>query len=260
MMLLKPWRELNDLKCATETFETSFDRFMSQAPNKTKMVVANVQYYFECSEGAKADRKKMNAQAEQTPDDNETVNIEVNNGDDFEDTHYGIDNAHEEITEDDIKRARLMKSQIRDRLYGESAVALGYDFGFFEDTNASTEYTNTARKMDHKEGGNISAWKAQLKAATQEQMNKFGTTDITEEQNETDLYTPNVESTSASTPNIQLRGDPITNSNATLVGTERTELARLNKEQHRAHNIIEERLKEHIATSESYKVTRTITH
>ena len=38
----------------------------------------------------------------------------------------------EKITDDDIERAHLMKTHAREQLYGESAVSLGYDAGFFE--------------------------------------------------------------------------------------------------------------------------------
>ena len=250
LLLLKPWRDLHELKGATETFENAFDRFISQADEKARRVVANVQYYFECSDGAKAERKKKNAEQGTPNNDEANADIDINDGDDIEDMYAAIGSEYEEITEDSIDRARVMRTLARERLYGESAVALGYDFGFFDDAEVNTEYGNTARKMQPAEGGNIRTWAAQLKATTREQINAFATTDA-EEMN-VDLFIPPVESMGTGSPDIQLRlqGEQMPTGHLVSVDTERTELARLNEEQRRAHDIIEERLREHI-TSES---------
>jgi hypothetical protein len=55
LMLLKPWKDLNDLKSDVNTFENAYDLFYMQANEKSHRVIANVQYYFECSDGAKAE-------------------------------------------------------------------------------------------------------------------------------------------------------------------------------------------------------------
>jgi len=254
LVLLKPWRDLHKLKGATETFENAFDRFMSQADEKARRVVANIQYYFECSDGAKADRKKINAQGEQVTLDKDGagVDMDINDGDDIEDIHAAIGCGYEDITDDSIDRARVMRTHARERLYGESAVALGYDVGFFEDADVMpvTEYANMARTMHPEEGENIRTWAAQLKATTREQINVFAMTDA--EDMNVELLIPPAKPTGTRTPNIQIRGEQMPTGQLASAHTERTELASLNEEQRRAHDIIEERLKEHI-TSESHK-------
>jgi hypothetical protein len=55
LMLLKPWRDLNNLKSDMETFENTYDLFYMETNEKCHQVIANVQYYFECSDGAKAE-------------------------------------------------------------------------------------------------------------------------------------------------------------------------------------------------------------
>ena len=126
LLLLKPWRNLHEIKTTTESFENAYDTFMIQADDKCKRVVENVQYYYECSDAAKADRLKgqtysgrdqlaQDANVQESVDNNE-------NGRGFGD---GIDMDLEEITEDDIERAILMMIHPRERLYGEAAVALG---------------------------------------------------------------------------------------------------------------------------------------
>jgi len=64
----------------------------------------------------------------------------------------------EEITNDDIERALLMRTHARERLYGESAVALGYDIGFFNEDDIGVAYENTARKVQPEEGEQIRTW------------------------------------------------------------------------------------------------------
>ena len=246
LLLLKPWRDIQNLKGAAETFENAYSKLLSQSDDKVKRVVANVQYYFECSDGAKEDRKKMIAQAGQAIPNNDGLDININNGDDIKDNGNGADCVTEEITEEDIERAQTMKTHARERLYGEAAVALGYDFGFFEDIEARNGYPITARKMCPEEGGNIRTWEAQLKATTREQIDIFRTTDTIDRPNEAESFTLLHESY----PDISLRREQ--SSTGQSVSTERTELAKLNDDQRRAHDIVEERLKEHI-TSELLK-------
>jgi hypothetical protein len=74
--------------------------------------------------------------------------------------NVAVADAYTEITDEDVERAQLMRTEARDRLHGESADALGYDFGFFEDADANTTYVNTARKMQSREGDQIRTWEA----------------------------------------------------------------------------------------------------
>jgi len=252
LMLLKPWRDLRDLKGDTETFEEVFDGFMSQADDKATRVVANVKYYFECSDAAKADRKKNQEEGERPTANNDEggIDMDIGIGDDVEGIHTAS-SEFEEITEADIERARMMRTNAREQLYGESAVVLGYDIGFFEEAE-NEENTNditSARKMVPEEGEKIRTWKALLKSTTREQMNRTGTTDMTEELNDAELFNPVIGPMAMTSPDIQLQGEQMSNAgHVTSIPTQRSELARLNENQRRAHDIIEERLKEHITS------------
>ena len=117
LMLLKPWRKLNELKIPMETFKEAYDRFISQANEKTHQVVTNIQYYHECSDGAKAHRKKMRSQTDHTkPDDTNTGNIDtdVDDREEIEDFYEAATSDSMDITEEDIKWAQVMKTQVRD--------------------------------------------------------------------------------------------------------------------------------------------------
>jgi hypothetical protein len=66
LMLLKPWRLLHELKDSMETFENAFEMFMLFADDKCKRVVTNIDYYYECSDGAKVERMKAQTNDTQT--------------------------------------------------------------------------------------------------------------------------------------------------------------------------------------------------
>jgi len=191
----------------TSTFESAFDKIISQADKKAHRVVANVQYYFECSDGAKAERKKTNALVEQDGANSNEADIDIDNENAINDIYAAIGSNSEEITDDDIERARIMRTHARDRLYGESAVALGYDVGFFEDADADYPYTTVARKMQPEEGEKIRTWEAQLKATTRERTTDFWTT--TEEPIRSGPFIPPLESMATSSSKVLLREDQI---------------------------------------------------
>ena len=53
LVLLKPWTDLPELKTDMETFEQVFDSFVSSAPKAMLDIIENIQYYYECYDGAK---------------------------------------------------------------------------------------------------------------------------------------------------------------------------------------------------------------
>jgi len=259
LMLLKPWRKLIKLKGPTETFENAYNRFISQTDSQTLRVVTNMQYYFECSDGAKAERRRANTRTEHSGPGERNggdLNIDIDDNEEIDDVYAAIGNMFEEITEEDIERAQVMKVHPRERLYGEAAVALGYDVGFFEDTDISTVPTNYARKMELEEGGKIQAWEAQLKATTHNQIKRFGTIDITGELNEAGPSIQTVGPASVTTPAIWSLGEPTpTDCVVPETAVQRVELANLNEEQRRAPNIIEEKLNEHMTSELKKKIS-----
>ena len=249
LMLLKPWRNLHEIKTATESFETAYERFMLQADNKCKRVVANVQYFYECSDAAKADRLKAQTYGER--DQSGQPRNDPENDENVENVgELGVGNARilEEITEDDIERASLMRFHPRERLYGESAVALGYDVGFFNEDDRNVTVEKETRKVHGDEHEQIKLWQTQLKAITREQIKNTGIIRVSEEEDEggpsISVAGPGVETR----PAVRGVGEPTVLDHQSKQGTERPLLAILNEEQRRAHDIIEERLIEHITS------------
>lgn len=233
------------MKSLTETFEEAYNHFISQADQKTLRVIANVQYFYECSDGVKAEREKAkkNCQHDHAePDDNNktTFDMDFDDAKEIEEIEEGI--FLEEITDDDIERARLMRTAVL-RKCSQPRIRRR-----ILQRNSSRPHIHIHSQAD--KGEKIRTWETQLKAATREQMNKFGTINITKEPNEVQASIAHVESAGTS-PEVQPRaeGQPLAG-HIRQGYIERLELSNLNEEQRRAHDIIEERLVEHI-TSES---------
>jgi hypothetical protein len=114
-----------------------------------------------------------------------------------------VGTTYTDITNEDIERVLLMRTDARDRLHGECAINIGYDFGFFEDADTNITYVNTGRRMQRGEGDQIRTWEAQLKATTNEQLKQTGVINITEERDEPIPSIQSVEGMSIAMPEIQ---------------------------------------------------------
>ncbi|KAF9561235.1 hypothetical protein CPC08DRAFT_635701, partial [Agrocybe pediades] len=53
LVLLKPWREIKDIKKQDETFEGAFQAMLGKADKRTLTMVHNFQYFYECVDGAR---------------------------------------------------------------------------------------------------------------------------------------------------------------------------------------------------------------
>jgi len=65
LALLRPWRDIGDLKMQTETFKEAFDAFVAVTDDRTADILANIQYQHECSNSAAKKRAR----------ERETINI-----------------------------------------------------------------------------------------------------------------------------------------------------------------------------------------
>ena len=144
-----------------------------------------------------------------------------------------VGTADKDITDEDMEMVLLMRTNPRECLYREAAVAMGYEI--------------KARKMLPKEGDTIQMWETQVKEVPRKQINQFGMIHISKKADKPETCSTTVGLTEGANSVMATCIQP---AHQTLAGVtqkscvERHELARLNKEQQRAHEIIEERLKE----------------
>ncbi|KAF8817656.1 hypothetical protein BYT27DRAFT_7028728, partial [Phlegmacium glaucopus] len=141
LALLRPWLDLCDLKTEMESFEETFESFLAGASKETKDVIENIQYYYECYDGAK---KRQEVQSEDTE---RTMDYEVDAG--VEDLTSDSLMSHPEsmeVTEDDIELAYETRGMMREQLYADIALNIAMECGVFSETKPETVFLPTAEK------------------------------------------------------------------------------------------------------------------
>ena len=101
------------------TFVLFCFKFYIACGSKNTQVIANIQYYYECSDGAKAEREKLRKNQQfyhAGPDDNDKTEFDMDIDDvrEIGEIQEAILSNEHEITDDDIERARLMKTHARE--------------------------------------------------------------------------------------------------------------------------------------------------
>jgi hypothetical protein len=235
LALLKPWTDLSDLKTDVETFEQAFQRFLINSDKTNKDIIENIQYYYECYDGAVIHQEGENDGAERTVD----YELDACPEDLTCDTLiYQPETA--DITEDDIESAYECRVAMRERLYAEVAMNTATDNGIFSDVKVPTAYLPTAEKADTEQLTIFQAWGDQLKAVTRKEVEEGGP----------GLFL-NVDGAAPS--NIDqgwVGGVEIENTNnrpVSQTGFGRPKRELLKADQRRAHDIIENQLKKRLA-------------
>lgn len=160
LALLKPWSDLSGLKTDIETFEQAFELFIEVAPKKTLDIIENIQYYYECYDGAKR-RREM-----------QSTDVETDGGIEFEDEERPEDLTSDslllapeaiEVTDEDIEAAHDSRGAMRERLYAEVALNTAFDCGVFSDRPIHTVFLPTPKKAHRDDLNTFEAWEKHLK-------------------------------------------------------------------------------------------------
>jgi hypothetical protein len=159
LALLKPWTDLSDLKREGESFERSFNTFIGQATKKTRDIIENIQYYYECYDGAKKRQEELADGSQRTID--------------FEDDacqdDLTIDPASfhlepMEVTEDDVEQAYEVRGTMREQLHAEVAMSTAIECGVFSEEKTHTVFLPPAERAKVAELKTFEAWGQHLKA------------------------------------------------------------------------------------------------
>lgn len=245
LMLLKPWRKLYNLKEENETFKTNFDKMLQTAGKRTLTVIENIQYFHECSDGAKARREQERqgigkaVECELMVEESEMLEFEQRDRRGEEEDH--------DVTEEDINAAKITRIPQRERIFGELAIIEAYDAGIFHDIYPdASPWREPARVV---EGINelliIKAWEKQLKETTRNQVKEQGTIDLMTRTARKDKDPKTRELGKEKEPVIERES-----AETQQQGTEkqRKKLSMLNTEQRRAHDMVEKRLIDYITS------------
>ena len=135
--------------------------FIGTAPKKTLEIIENIQYYYECYDGAKK-RQEMQAMdaemARDVPFEDEATE------DDLTIDVLGFCPTSVGVTEEDIEVAYETRGLMRERLHAEVAVNIGLDFGVFPATASHTTFLPPAEKAHPSDLDTFRRWHEQLKA------------------------------------------------------------------------------------------------
>jgi hypothetical protein len=228
LALLQPWHNIGELKSAVEKFEESFSGFMKKADDHTMDIIQNIQYQHECSDSA---AKKRSADRE----DNAIVELSRNEAA-VNSTEYegGYDESSEPVqfTQNDIERELASEFSLEDQLYAETALNIAMDKKIFDEENARrSSWEILAAPATHEQIINFQIVEKMIKKITKNRT----TTD-----NRQDISLTSVDSTA------EWSEEPGVSTIQTL-SDEPPEVNLLNNEQRRAHDIVVNHLKSHLA-------------
>jgi Helitron helicase-like domain at N-terminus len=231
LALLKPWADLSDLKTDTETFDQSFQTFLIDSSKTTRDIIENIQYYYECYDGAKSRQDEEREGAERTIDYEAEACPEDLTSDSLV---YQPETA--EITEEDIMTAYECRVAMRERLYAEVAMNTATEYGVFSDIKAHTTFLPTADIADAEQMERFQVWDEQLKSVTRKEADGGGGGLFVNIDGAAPLSLNDgwVESVEARTGDIVEPHSPTSS---------RPKRELLNADQRRAHDIIEDQLK-----------------
>ncbi|KAF7292653.1 ATP-dependent DNA helicase [Mycena indigotica] len=119
LLLLKPWRVLADLMGVHESFLNARLAFESECNAEIHRIIANLQYYHECSSSANRRRPQSNNETEENDDDEYGTH-----------TSQDVQSVTRNYTEEDVERARANKYAAAEQLYGKRAMEAAYSSGY----------------------------------------------------------------------------------------------------------------------------------
>jgi len=139
LVLLKPWRTMDELKQSHPNFGQSWQIYYVTINQFGRTVVENIQYYHECSESA----RRRRVLGPQLPNKNFPIEsaLEI---DGEENNDIAQEGLIFDYMEENVEDARTNRTTARDRMYGEAAMDIGFKAGFFLSEWLQTSYKQNA--------------------------------------------------------------------------------------------------------------------
>jgi len=260
-MLLKPWRQIRDLKVDETSFESALSVFLQNADEWDKRIVDNIQYYHDCWDAAQA-RRDAYRRGKRVPIFDYEQQTTLNAVDDERDDDMGQDSGEESdeqpfwipttVTEELIEKERRKLQTERDQEFAEKAMAIAKSCKLFtEETECDEPQTRRliliATQACEEDLAVISRWERTLHAMTRKQALEQGVVDLSalrdRKSNGTSVMPAmQVIDADGNTERSQVRMTGRLEETTEEASTvHRKKLAMLNMEQRRAHDIIEKR-------------------
>ena len=171
LALLKPWNDLSGLKLNTETFEHAFEAFVDGAPKKTLDIIENIQYYYECYDGAKRRRELGATQG------GPGLDVEFEEEERQEDFTTDSQIPPPEIvdvTDEDIEAAYDSRGNMRERLYAEVSLNTAFGAGVFSEIVPPTTFLPLVEKACSTDLMTFHSWGERLKSLCRREAEEGG--------------------------------------------------------------------------------------
>ncbi|EAU80832.2 hypothetical protein CC1G_04942 [Coprinopsis cinerea okayama7 len=248
LMLLKPWRQLEDLHGQHPSFSDSLQEYLSTCPRRDRQIVENLQFYHQCARDAKADALDAMGPQSDSTDRSGFTDAEVPDEDDVDTATETIDTALEQIldrlSESQLREAETTQMSDRERLFAEVAIMKAKNAHFFDDSDANGPtdvlHSEQVRRATEEEVSNIGRWQSILESATRA-VDTEDSRDVDEADDDGEAFV-RAEEAAAFAPLIQ----PGVNGNISDGPGEDSLVDMLNEEQRRAHDIIVNHLVNHL--------------
>ncbi|KAF7332332.1 ATP-dependent DNA helicase [Mycena kentingensis (nom. inval.)] len=146
LTLLRPWRDLGDLKPDQATFSATFADFMSEAPQKIHDIVENIQYYYDAS-----DRSAQRNENDGNHADQHEMGV-----DDGPDYSGQINEAP--ASQADVDEARRTRYPRREEEYGEGAMRVADALHIFSTSTPPVPTTPDAPIASPEDENNFRQW------------------------------------------------------------------------------------------------------
>lgn len=145
LALFKPWYSTKDLKQEDESWGDAFDSFFSRTTESVKKMMENIQFYHECSEGARARQTNDDVSSDAPVGTEDVANEE---GDvplvDSDRKGGGDEQFAQIITEEDVQRLMEHPFSTCEERYAEQALSVGFDSGALDCPPFETVYRKPA--------------------------------------------------------------------------------------------------------------------
>jgi hypothetical protein len=162
LALFKPWRTMADLKQENRSFREAFDIFVANTLAETCQIIRNVQFFHECSEGARQCTEADESAVELTQATVWTeLNLEMVEGSP-EDMDTNSNLFDRLIFEEDIFQVLDQPYSPREQLFAEAAIAIGMEAGVLRGDEYSAAYPQVAPLANKSNLQRFQTWEAVL--------------------------------------------------------------------------------------------------
>jgi hypothetical protein len=164
LALLKPWRSITDIKGMHETFNDTYNSFLSSTPDHIQTTIDNIQFFHECAEKATTRQSTNEDFIEVERADTDSVDDAQEPGEDI-----GESEPYDPlISEEDIIRALNRPFSARELLYADTAVDIGRSSGALPECTSHIPFKKPADRASTDQQNIFHSWENTLHTVNQE--------------------------------------------------------------------------------------------